>query len=739
MDDRLKTVHLEIGGMTCASCSSSLQRALRSTQGVDSASVNLVDESAAVSFDSGKLTPEGVVEAVVRAGFRGRVQDTGSTEIDVPRDGEQLRAARRRVLQALALSAPLPFLMVGLPGHPLGIGLQAVLATAVQLLPGRDFYLSGWRSCRRGAPNMDALVALGAGVSLLHSYLVLAGALGDGAVFFESAALLITFVALGKWLEARARQRARGALLALLELTPSRCRVVADRSRSGDATETEIATHEVEVGMRVRVLPGERIPVDGVIRAGRSSVDEAALTGESMPVPKEVWDSVSAGTLNRGGRIDVEVTANGADTALAQIVQLVRQAQSETAPIQRVADRISAVFVPAVVFTATCVFGAWLLQGAVVSEALRFATSVIVIACPCALGLATPTAILVASTLGLRHGILTKNGGALETLAHARCFVFDKTGTLTSGEFCVTEVHSLTGDSQDLLSWAASLARASTHPLSQALVKRADEERVARRSLRDFREHEGLGLTGTVDDRRVSLGRRSWLEQQGVAGDTEQLALAEATSAVGVGVDDTLIGVVEFQDAPRAEADEVLKELRGNGIECILATGDRKAAAQSLATTLSIDTVHAELLPGDKKKCVEDARARHGSVAMVGDGINDAPALAAADVGIAVGSGTDVAKESGDLVLVRGDLRDLARARRLAQATLRKIHTNLGWAFFYNLLGIPVAAGVFATWGFSLRPEMAALAMALSSVCVVTNSLLLRRQERSLFDVGEPE
>ncbi len=722
-----RRVRLAIGGMTCASCVRAVERAITSVPGVVDAAVNLATGDARVTLSSADGDPgisPRLAAAVERAGYTARVTAAGEVEADL--SAEESAAARRRFLLALAGTAPVAAAMWGLGPTPLSIAIQGGFAFLVLAGPGGSFFLSATRALARLHTTMDTLIALGAGTSFLASIAALFGWLGAGApLFFETSAFLITFISLGKWLEARARGEARAALRSLLDLSPPTAR----RIENGE--ERTVPAAELTPGDRIVVLPGERIPADGVVRRGTTAVDESLLTGESVPVDKKSWDEVTGGSLNESGRIEVEVTAAGQRTVLSGIVRMVREAQAEPAPIQRLADRVSGVFVPVVIVLAIATLVTWLALGAEPARAIGFAVAVVVIACPCALGLATPTAILAGSGLGLRHGILVKNGGALESLARATVLLLDKTGTVTEGRFSLVAVETAGAFDEDrLLATAAALERGSSHPIARAVVAAAVARGLTVPALETVEEARGLGLAGRVAGIAVRVGRREFLVEDGVAVTADS---DRQTTRVHVAIDGAFAGVLHFADSPRAEAKEVIAELRADGLEPILLTGDRRGPAEEIARAVGIARVEAEVRPGEKQDRVRAAQAGGAVVAMVGDGINDAPALAAADAGIAIGAGADAAKESGGLVLVRSDLRDLVRARRLARATLAKIRQNLGWAFVYNLLGLPIAGGAFATLGVVLRPEYAGLAMALSSVSVVGNSLLLRRREGTIF------
>jgi len=735
MNASQRTITIEVGGMTCASCVRSVERAAQGLPGVESITVNLATGDARVILhgeagDDGASEPQEVIEAISGAGYRARLTD--ESVIDRGESAqEEVRLARIRFQQALLGTIPVAAAMWLLPAERTSLLIQGIGATGVLAFPGRHFFTTSLAALRRGHTTMDTLIALGAGTAYLASIATVAGALGEsGMVFFETAAFLVTFISLGKWLEARARGEARSALRSLLDLAPPTARKVVD------GEESEVPAADLAVGDRIVVLAGERIPADGVVRRGSGSVDESVITGEAIPVEKGAWDDVTGGTLNATGRLVIEVTATGGRTVLAGIVRMVREAQAHPAPIQRLADRVSGVFVPIVILLAGATFAFWSAGGATIGEALRHAVAVVVIACPCALGLATPTAILVGSGLGLRRGILIKNGEALEALARTDRIFLDKTGTLTEGVFTLDRIEVPSGapggaSEEEILTHAAALERGSNHPLARAVVAEATARGLPTLSLDSVNEERGSGVRGSVGGREVIVGRRSFLAEAGIALGPEPAD--DGTSGIEVAIDGTHAGTLLWRDTPREEARQVVAALRAEGIEPILLTGDRRGAAERIAAEVGISTVEAEVRPGEKQERIRAAQEGGRVVAMVGDGINDAPALARADVGIAIGAGADAAKESGGIVLVRSELGDLLRAHRLARATLRKVRGNLVWAFLYNLLGLPVAAGAFAAQGLTLRPELAGLAMAMSSVSVVTNSLLLRRQEARIF------
>ena len=581
---------------------------------------------------------------------------------------------------------------------------------------------------------MDVLVAMGITAAYGYSLLAAFHLFGvSGEVFFETSAMLITFIRFGKWLEARAKGKASQALRKLLQLQADRAILL----EAGE--EREVTASRLRVGDRVVVRPGEKIPVDGEIESGESAIDESMVTGEAVPVEKGPGDSVTGATLNSTGRLIVRATAVGEETVLAQIVRMVEEAQGDKAPIQRLADAVSNWFVPAVVAIAAVTFVAWRLAvGQEFLFSFKMAIAVLVIACPCALGLATPTAIMVGSSVGLGAGILFKRASVLENISRLDILLLDKTGTLTKGEFSVTDLVPAGGvDERELLRLAAAAESASSHPLARAVVRHAKESGIGIPEVEAVEEVGGHGLLCTVDGRRVLAGNRRLMERENVPADAldsmaEEL-LAGGKSLVYVAREGRLAGVVALADTLKEGAAETVGRLRRLGLRTVMITGDRREAARAVAEQVGVDAVEAEVLPGDKQKVVRRYQEEGYSVGMVGDGINDAPALAQANIGIAIGSGTDVAKETGDIILVKGDIRDVERGIRLGRKTLAKIKQNLFWAFFYNVVGIPVAAGLlYPAFGIVLKPEFAGLAMAFSSVSVVTNSLLLKRYAQKL-------
>ena len=661
----------------------------------------------------------------------------------------ELADMTRRFRVALALSVPVVLLEMGAHLVPaLGRVLspststwaQLVLATPVVLWAGWPFFTRGWVSVRTRKLNMFTLIAMGTGVAWLYSVIatLAPGVFPDSFrmdgtvdVYFEAAAVITTLVLLGQVLELRARAQTSGAIRALLDLTPKTAHRIAP-----DGSDAEIGLDLVELGDRLRVRPGEKVPVDGRVEAGRSSVDESLVTGEAMPVDKGVGDRLVGGTLNQTGSLVLRADAIGRETVLARIVQMVAEAQRSRAPIQRVADRVAAWFVPAVIGVAVVAAVVWATVGPEprLANALVVAVTVLIIACPCALGLATPVSIMVGVGRGARLGVLIKNAEALELLEKVDTLVVDKTGTLTEGRPSVTRVvASPWSDDEEVLRLAAGVERASEHPLARAVVVAAEEAGLAVPDVTDFDAPAGRGAVGTVEHRRVVLGSAAFLLSRGA--DTSGLAAvadglrADGATAVFVAVDGRAVGVLAVADQVKATTGTALESLRSEGIDVVMLTGDNRVTAEAVGRRLGIGRVEAEVLPGHKSGIVEQLRAEGKVVAMAGDGVNDAPALAAADVGLAMSSGTDVALESAGVTLLHGDLTGIVRARRLSRATMSNIRQNLVFAFVYNVAGIPIAAGVlYPAFGVLLSPVIAAAAMALSSVSVISNALRLRVQ-----------
>ncbi|MEQ8174460.1 MAG: heavy metal translocating P-type ATPase [Syntrophomonadaceae bacterium] len=726
-------LRFKVSGMTCSNCALAVEKKLGSADGIKSAIVNLAIETAAVEYDPEKITVAEIFELVRDAGYI-PIDDTGLDE-------EDRNAVRQRnwLIFSAILSLPIMPLMYLPMSRPLMYTIF-ILASVVQFSAGLIFYRGAYHALRNRSANMDVLVAMG--ITAAYGYSVMTtlnmwfpGLFFAGPTFFDTSALLITFVRFGKYLEAKAKGRAGQALKRLLELQADKARLLVD------GEEKDVSIGELKPGDVLIVKPGERIPMDGEIIEGQASIDESMLTGESIPVDKGTGKPVIGATINRSGSIKVKVTATGKDTVLSGIIKMVEEAQGVKPPIQRLADFIASWFVPVVVALALLTFFIWygLLNSSFVF-ALTAAIAVLVIACPCALGLATPTAIMVGSGVGLNRGLLFKSAAVLEAISNIQAIGFDKTGTLTQGAPEVTDIIAAPPYSKkELLKIAASGENPSIHPLAQAIAARARGENLEIDEVKDYLEESGHGVSCLYQGKRLLLGNIRHMQKHGidiapVETFFQQLAGAGKTTMF-VSLDGSIAGLIALADVLKKNSNEAVKRLQRLGVKTFMITGDNKKVAQVVGQDLGIDEVNAEVLPQDKISIIKQYQEKGLKVAMVGDGINDAPALAQADIGIAIGSGTDVAKETGDVILVRNDLLDVERAIRLGRMTLRKIKQNLFWALIYNVIGIPVAAGVlYPITGALLPPEWAGLAMAFSSVSVVSNSLLLTTYGKKLID-----
>ncbi|MFH1679719.1 MAG: heavy metal translocating P-type ATPase [Candidatus Eisenbacteria bacterium] len=720
-DEKETRVRLSVRGMTCANCAFTVEKALRAVPGVRSAVVNAAAGAAAVRFDTGRAGVPELLEAVRRSGYHA---SAGGDE-----DEPSLHKERLGLFWTALLATPILLIHQGIAPVPAAGIVLLFLATILQFTAGFRFYRGAWYSLRGGNAGMDVLVSLGITAAWGYSALVvLLPSFFPGAdTFFDTSALLILFIRFGKMLEARAKGKAGDAMRALLRTAPESAFLVSD------GEEREIPAASLQEGNIFRVRAGDRVPVDGEAIEGESAVDEAAVTGESIPVRRSAGDRLVGGTILKDGSLLARATEVGERTFLARMVRMVEEAQLDRAPIQRFADRVSNRFVPGVVAVALAAFLLWLLVFRMpFSFALARAVAVVVVACPCALGLATPTAILVGSGIGLRRGILFKRASVLEEIARVRAVLFDKTGTITEGEPAVTDIRpSEGGTDEGVLALAASGASLSGHPLSRSVARAARERGVPFEGAKGIEEHPGRGIRFLAKDAPCLLGNEDLLDSQnidrsGFRDEADRLA-DDGKTVLWVVEGDRVAGILALRDEPKPGMTDVIAHIQSLGISTALVTGDRRRTAEGIAAHIGMGRVYAEVLPDRKAEIVRAAKEGGRSVAMVGDGINDAPALAAADVGIAIGAGTDVAKEAGDVVLVRSDPADVAVAVELGRATLRKVKQNLFWALLYNTLAIPFAAGVFARWGILLPPELAGLAMALSSVSVVLNSIDLRR------------
>ena len=716
-----QSLDLALSGMTCAACATRIETVLNKLPGVE-ANVNFAAEKAGVRYVPGLVDADALVAAVRRAGYDARVSTTDTRAEEKARKAAAYQAELKRFWISVALTLPLVAQMgtmfTGEHQDLLPRWLQLALATPVQLWIGWRFYVGAYHALRGGAGNMDLLIALGTTMAWVYSLVVTLANLHHHHVYFEASAAVITLVLMGKLLEARAKAKTSAAIEALIRLQPQTARVM----RNGEQVEVPVDT--LQPGDIFIVRPGESVPVDGEVAEGASSVDEAMLTGESMPRAKNTGDKVFAATVNGEGLLRCRATGVGSHTLLAGIIRMVEQAQGSKAPVQRLADRISAIFVPVVLAVALVAFVGWWGFGGDFTNALVNAVAVLVIACPCALGLATPTAIMVGTGRGAAAGILVKNAGALELAQKVQVLVVDKTGTLTLGKPAVTDIVPADGvDAEELLRIAASLEQGANHPLAEAIVAHAGARNLALAHPADLSAVPGKGIAAVLEGTGCILGSPAWLAEQGVAVPAALLApLADAgKSVVGVAQGARLLGLLGIADKLRPTSRAAVARLQAQGVEVVMLTGDNAATAAAIAREAGITRFEAEVMPQDKAVAVAKLKASGRRVGMAGDGINDAPALAAADVSFAIGGGADVAMEAADVTLMRSDLLSVADAIDLSRATLSKIRQNLFFAFIYNVLGIPLAA-----FGM-LNPVIAGAAMALSSVSVVTNSLLLRR------------
>jgi len=719
---------LKITGMHCAACASRIEQALRNTEAVAEANVNFATEEAGVIFDEDRLTLHDLFRVVESAGY-GVVLPGAEDEERAARERE-LRTLRRKLWFSLVATA---LIMAGM--HIIELPLWALLAfaTPVQFWAGSQFYRGAWAALRGRFADMNTLIAVGTSAAYCYSLVVtlapnlLARVGAEVHVYYDTSAMIITLILLGRTLEARARGRASEAIRRLLGLQPDTATVI----REGEEVELPIA--EVTVGDTLLLRPGERVPVDGEILEGESAVDESMVTGESMPVDKRPGDLVVGGTVNQSGAFRFRASRVGAETVLAQIIRLVRESQATKAPIQRLADRVAGIFVPIVIAIAIVTFVVWLVVGPNPTYAVIAAVAVLIIACPCALGLATPTSLLVGTGRGAEIGMLIRSAEALEVAGGIDTIIFDKTGTLTRGQPRVTDIAPAPGHTEEaVLQLAASLERHSEHPLGQTVVRAARERGLTLSEPDQFQAISGMGVRGRVDGSSLLAGTVRLFEESGLAlgalKDKSERLSTEGKTVMLVGADGQAIGAIALADVAKDEAAEAVGSLRDLGLEIFMITGDNHRTAQAVAASVGIDRVRAEVRPDQKAEAVKQLQSEGRRVAMVGDGINDAPALAQADIGIAIGGGTDIAIEAGDITLIRDDLRLVPEAIRLSRATLRNIKQNLFFAFFYNSLGIPIAAGVlYPLLHTLLNPAIAAAAMAFSSVSVVTNALRLKR------------
>lgn len=744
----VERIKLDVTGMHCSSCAGLIERSIKKVPGVKEALVNFASEKASVLADMSTVAEKDLIAAVEKAGYKAVVATGETNKTDSAKREKEIEGLLRIFTQSFVLSLPMLYFMLfdfftWIPGRAAllpAIGIVSfILTTPVQFILGAGFYKGMWSALRMRTFNMDSLIAIGTSTAYIYSvvnlvsYVVRTGSVfgASGAkipeLYFETAAFLITFVLLGKWLEKRAKGRTSAAITKLMGLQAKTARVI----RNGETR--DIAIDDVVSGDRILVRPGEKIPVDGTIAKGSSAIDESMVTGESIPVEKHEGDAVIGATINKNGSFEFLATRVGSETTLSQIIRLIEEAQGSKAPIQAFADKISAYFVPIVIGLAILTFLVWyLVLGSTLAFALMAFTAVIVIACPCALGLATPTAIMVGTGKGAEHGILIKGGEPLESACRVNAVVFDKTGTLTNGKPVVTDVLSFAEiDEDEVARIAASLEKSSEHPLAEAIVAYAQEESLELVDVINFQAIPGHGVQGEVDGSLYYMGNRKLMEDTAhldvtrVSRKMERLE-SEGKTAMILASKEKIIGVVAVADTVKETSKEAIASLMKRHIDVYMITGDNARTAAAIAHQVGITNVFSEVLPQNKACEVKKLQEAGKKVAMVGDGINDAPALAQADVGVAMGSGTDVAMETGGIVIIRNDLRDVVSAFDLSRETMTKIRQNMFFALFYNVIGIPIAARVFMGFGLVLKPELAGLAMAMSSISVVSNSLLLK-------------
>lgn len=765
----------DVGGMTCAACQAHVDRAVSKLDGVESVAVNLLAGSMLVDYDPAQVSPDDICTAVDRAGYSASPISTGTdavqsgsaqarsgvTHMETPTKKLEAAASAMRTRLIVSIVFLIPLFYIGM-GHMLGWPLPGIftdhthsmtlaLTELVLLIPivyvNDAYFINGFKSLAHGAPTMDALIAVGATASIawsLYAMFIMADQLAAGQVheammtgmdnlYFESAGTILSLVTVGKYLETRSKSKTGGAIEALIDLAPKTATAMVE-----DGTEATVEVDAILPGQILRVRPGESIPVDGVVLEGSSAVDESALTGESIPVEKTAGDTVNAATVNRTGSFTFRATRVGADTSLAKIIQLVEDANATKAPIARMADKVAGVFVPVVFAISAVTFVAWMVLTGSINEALTSAVAVLVISCPCALGLATPVAIMVGTGKGAEMGILFKSAEALENLRSVGTVVLDKTGTVTRGKPAVTDIVVATRadgspamSEKALLKLAAALERSSEHPLAEAIMAECETRGIVARMVEDFTAVPGRGVTAREGQNAIAAGNVRLMDELGVtvpAGLAEQFS-AEGKTPLFFAKNSELVGTIAVADEVKETSAEAIAALRSLGVDVRMLTGDNRVTAEAIARRVGLNSkqVIADVLPADKERHVRELQDAGGKVAMVGDGINDSPALARADVGLAIGTGADIAKEGADVVLMRSDLMDVARAIELSRATIRNIKQDLFWALFYNGIGIPLAAGVFfPLTGWQLSPMFGAAAMSLSSVCVVSNALRLK-------------
>lgn len=737
----------DITGMTCASCSAAVERVTRKMEGVQESNVNLATNKMTITYDESKVSPEDIIGRVEKAGFGAALEQIKEKEQEKEEKLEQEEAQhkiRQRVIGSIIFAVPLLYISMGhmlpfelplprilsMEENPFNYALAQLFLTVVVLIFGRKFYIVGFKTLFHGHPNMDSLVAIGTGSAFLYSLVMTIRIPFDAhavhSLYYESAAVVVTLVMLGKYFESKSKGKTSEAIRKLMELAPD----TAVRLKEGK--EEEIPVEQVNKGEVLLVRPGSKIPLDGIVVRGVSSVDESMLTGESIPVEKETGAEVIGGSMNYNGALEMEVTHTGKDTTLAKIIRLMEEAQGRKAPISKMSDVVAGYFVPAVLVIAVLAAVIWAVTGHPIGFVLKIFVSVLVIACPCALGLATPTAIMVGTGLGASHGILIKSGEALEITHKAQAVVLDKTGTVTEGKPKVVQVISKTRSREELLWMAGACEVPSEHPLGKAIVEAAREQRGKLPACEEFSSITGQGIHAVLEGRSFWIGNAKLLKEKNFSTkdlekEAEEIA-AKGQTPMFVVIDGVLEGIISVADTVKETSRSAIDKIKKAGIKVYMLTGDNRRTAEYIGSQVHADEVIAEVLPQDKAAVVQKLQQEGKTVLMVGDGINDAPALAQADIGVAIGSGSDIAMESSDVVLMRSDLEDVYRAIKLSKATIRNIKENLFWAFAFNSCGIPVAAGLlYAFGGPLLNPMIAGLAMSFSSVFVVSNALRLKR------------
>lgn len=743
----MEKIILKISGMHCASCAAIIENALKKEAGIKSANVNFASEKLYLEFDSVEISIAGIQKIIEKLGYKATEESAKEKMHDHHKEVkvQEIQKLKKRFIFALIFSLPIIYMVMGgMLGLPMprifenyGTVIQFVLATAV-ILACFNIWVSGLKNLLRLAPNMDSLIFTGTAVayfySLVISVLAFLGSKVEAHLYYESAALILVFISLGKYLEAITKGRTNEAIKKLIGLQPKEAMIIKG------CEEMKIPISEVKVGDIILVKPGEKIPVDGVVIDGYSGVDEKAITGESIPMEKKKGDEVIGATINKTGVLKFRATRVGKDTMLAQIIKIVEEAMGSKAPIQLLADKVSFYFVPSVIGIAIFVFVIWLLLGQPLAFALTVFVAVLIIACPCALGLATPTAVMMGAGLAAKNGILIKSGKALEIARDVNMIIFDKTGTLTKGEPSVTDIVKIKNDISEnsVLQIAASIEKNSEHPLAQAIVNKAREEKVNLSEVKNFQAIPGHGVSADLENKKILFGTRKLMNDNQINPSSAEERLVDlenqGKTAIILAQDKNIISFIAVADTLKDYSKEAIKMLHEMGKKVAIITGDNERVGQAIAKQVGIDRVLAEVLPQEKSAEIKKLQSEGNIVAMVGDGINDAPALAQSDLGIALGSGTDVAMETGEIVLIKDDLRDVITAIDLSRYTLNKIKQNLFWAFFYNIVGIPLAAGILYPFtGWLLSPAIAAAAMAFSSVSVVSNALLMKRYESKII------